>query len=150
MANVSIVQKEIEPFVRKWLSKQYGGKKFHSKKLTLSTGKMNEFDAVSEDDKVVAAILCNRVKTRGGSSNTGAHRKAECDFWRLANVVADGKVKRLMVFTDPILCEKMIKAIGHPEVLGVEFRVYKLPAKLEDRLQKSLQVASREQKARGD
>lgn len=150
MANTRQISEIVEPHVRVWLSERYEGRSFHSEQLPIKTGRKNEFDAVSEDREVVAAILSNRARTRTGRSNTGARRKAECDFWRLANLDLPKKTQKLMVFTDADFCHDMQKVIGNPGQLNVKFLVCELPNELESKLAKVLDKASLEQRAHGD
>ncbi len=150
MANTRRINEIVEPYVRNWLSGKYGGRKFCSKQLPLKSGRSNEFDAVSEDRAIIAAILSNRARTRGGKSNSGARNKAERDFWRLANLDMPKKTRKLMVFTDAELRDDMEKIIGEPERLGVELLTCKLPRKQASELAAVLDIASREQRARGD
>lgn len=70
MADTVYLKRGVEQYVRGTLCEEYGVK-FSSKILTLVTGGTHEFDAVSEDGTVVAAI-----KAAGGRlPEAGSHRE---------------------------------------------------------------------------
>ena len=144
VANTRRINEIVEPHVRRWLSRRYGGRKFRSALLRMKTGRENEFDAVSEDREVVAAILSNRARTRGGKANSGARKKAECDFWRLANLDLPKKTQKLMVFTDADLSRDMKKVIGDPARLDVEYLTRVRATESCDRIETREQVAGNE------
>ncbi len=150
MADTTKIATLVEPPVRKRLAKEYGRGPYHEKKLVLVTGKKVSFDAVSADGSVVASVLSNRARTRTNRANTGGLRKAETDFWRLANI-KDKKVRhRLMVFTDQEFCDRVRRLIGDPGTLGVQLEFYELSAHLQKEIACVLGAASAEQKAAGE
>ncbi len=62
MANTAILKTKVEPYVRDWLASKFG-KPFSSEFLPLTGAKgrdgksaKHEFDAVSEDSKIVCGI----------------------------------------------------------------------------------------------
>ena len=69
MADTTQIKTKIEPYIRDWLSNQFPGHHFHEKAVGLRRGKQHRFDAVSEDGSVVAAVLCNRARTRTKKNN---------------------------------------------------------------------------------
>ena len=70
MVDTSLIKTEIEPFVRAWLSERCDGLWFEERSIALPSGGSYRFDAVSQDNLVIASILCNRAKTRTGRENT--------------------------------------------------------------------------------
>ncbi len=69
MANTIPLKSKIEPYVRTWLANKFG-KPFHKDFLPLTGVKdrpaRHEFDAVSEDKKIVCGIKTASWKTSGG------------------------------------------------------------------------------------
>ena len=59
MANTNFLKERVEPHVRQWLANKFG-QPFHSEFLILSRVKdraaTHEFDAVSEDRKIICGI----------------------------------------------------------------------------------------------
>ena len=103
MANTTQIKKLIEPHVRDWLASKFPGHEFKETSVTLKWGGVHKFDAVSEDRSIVAEILSNGAKTRGGKENTGGVRKAEGDLLRFHGI--DDQTTKIMVFTDAAFLE---------------------------------------------
>lgn len=99
MSDTSQLKQDVEEHVRSWLANRYSGRKFTSSKVGFDGGGRVEFDAVSDDGTIVAAILANRAKTRSGNDNTGGLRKALLDLCQLRLLPARHSAK-LMVLTD--------------------------------------------------
>lgn len=145
MADTTRIKKEIEPFVRAWLSKELGDTELTERPVTLLSGGVYKFDAVSEDGSIVAAILSNRPKTRTGRENTGGVRKALNDFERLKQL--RGNVSKIIVFTDPEFCnliQRRTKRFGSQDI---DFKVCRLSPEKQKLLEKILNEASGEQRA---
>jgi len=145
MADTSLIKTEIEPYVRKWLSVHLDNVPLEERSVTLSSGGGYRFDAVSQNGLIVAAILCNRPKTRTGRENTGGVRKALAEIEHLKQLPRT--VKKFMVFTDQefySLIRRRAKRFGIEEI---EMLVCKLPLEKDELLQKVLNNASYEQRA---
>jgi hypothetical protein len=145
MADTTKIKTMIEPHVRTWLSKQSPGHVFKGKAVQLTTGERYTFDAVAEDDSVVAAILSNRAKTRTGRENTGGVRKALTEISYLK--AAPEKVKKVMVFTDDEFCQLIRRRASRLGIGPIQMMVCKLPPQLEVVLREILDKASHEQRA---
>jgi hypothetical protein len=145
MADTTRIEKEIEPFVRVWLGEELGDTTLTERAVTLLSGGVYMFDAVSEDRSIVAAILCNRPKTRTGRENTGGVRKALGDFDRLKQL--QGNVSKIMVFTDPEFCSLIQRRAKRFGTQDIDFKVCQLPPEKQKLLDKILNEASREQRA---
>ena len=150
MANVAtIIKTEVEPYVRVWLKSEFG-QTFRETKLEIVTGVGHKVDAVSEDGTIAADILSNRAVTRGGKHNTGGARKAENDFWKLANLTDTAVVTRMLIFTDDGFRAVFEKLIGNPNAVDISLRYCKLPSKIQRHLDEALDDASREQRSRNE
>lgn len=145
MADTTKIKTVIEPHVRNWLSKQFPGHVFTEKPIQLTTGESYTFDAVGEDASIVAAILCNRAKTRTGRENTGGVRKALMEISYL-KAAPEGVIK-VMVFTDDDFCQLIRRRASRLGTEPIQMMVCKLPPHLEEELREILDKASHEQRA---
>ncbi len=110
MADTNFIKKEIEPYVLQKLVKLYGQQ---FKPLFLPVGvesdgkpRKHEFDAVSDDSRIVAGIKSSTGKTSGGKRPTAKIATAYKEMYFLSLVKADHK---LLVITDPEFLEILIK-----------------------------------------
>jgi hypothetical protein len=145
MADTKKIKTVIEPYVCNWLSEQFPGHTFKEKPVRLTNGGRYDFDAVAEDDSIVAAILCNRAKTRTGRENTGGVRKALTEISYLKSV-SEG-VKKVMIFTDDGFCQLIRRRASRLGMEPIQTMVCKLPPHLEAELRAILDRASHEQRA---
>lgn len=106
MANTRFLKTKIEPYVRDWLTNKFG-KPFRSEFLSLSGVKdrsaRHEFDAVSEDRKIVCGIKTASWTTSGGKRGSGKIQGAYAELYFLDHVETDVKY---LVLTDPEFYEK--------------------------------------------
>jgi hypothetical protein len=70
LANTTYLRGRVEAFVRSALEQEFG-QNFESKPLKLITGGKHEFDAVSGDQRIVAAIKTASGKTVTGKGSVG-------------------------------------------------------------------------------
>ena len=145
MADTTKIKTVIEPYIQNWLSTQFPGHVFKEKPVLLITRSSHRFDAVAEDGSIVAAILCNRPKTRTGRENTGAVRKARNDVDSLKLLPA--AVKKLMVFTDAGFRELVSRRVARFGTESIDMIVCMLPPNLGRLLRDILNEASNEQRA---
>ncbi len=90
-------QLEVEDWIRRnWLPQKFG-QKFHRERLRLSAGGLFDFDAVSDDEKIVAVISTSGAKTRRGRAGAGKLVKIRSDVYFLLLVES---AKRIVVFTE--------------------------------------------------
>ena len=148
MADTTKIKIVIEPYVRSWLSNQFTGHAFEKKRVRLASGGSHKFAAVAEDGSIVAAILCNRARTRTQRENTGGVRKALTDLSYLQELSED--VKKAMVFTDDSFCNLMRRRASRLVTEPVQMMVCALPPRLETLLGEILDKASHEQRAAGE
>ena len=149
MANTTFIKNQVEPFVQRWLEDEGYGERLEERKVELASKMYYNFDAVTEDGSVVAAILSNRAETRGGNENTGGVRKALTEIAWLSAVKKPG-ARRLMVFTDADFMELITKRSRRLGDVKTKFLFCRLPEVLQSGLAEVLAAASKEHKAAGD
>ena len=92
------VQLEVEDWVRdNWMSGEFGCD-FYRKRLTLSSGGVFDFDAVSQDGKIAACISTSGGKTARGKHAVGKLLKLRSDMLFL--LLAKEPQKRIIVLTE--------------------------------------------------
>ncbi|HWA92535.1 MAG TPA: hypothetical protein VG889_21065 [Rhizomicrobium sp.] len=137
------VQLEVEDSVRDdWMRGRYGTE-FHRKRVRLNAGGVFDFDAVSADLSIVAAISTSGGKTRAGKLAVGKLMKLRSDMLFLTMI--EKPCKKLLVLTDRSMltvCEK--EREGGRVPVGIEFVLAEIPVELERRLAKARQAASDE------
>jgi hypothetical protein len=139
---VTRIQIEVEDWVRRnWMPQQFG-QNFYRERLSLISGGVFDFDAVSEDHKIVATISTSGSKTATGKHAVGKLHKIRSDMFFLLLVDAD---RRLVILTEPDmfeLCKK--EAEGGRVPSSIEFFCTQIPDDLAVRLRSARQVASKE------
>ena len=148
MADTTKIKTVIEPYVRHWLSNQFHGHVFEKKRVQVASGGSHKFDAVAEDGSIVAAILCNRARTRTQRENTGGVRKALTDLSYLQGLPSG--VKKVMVFTDDSFCNLIRHRASRLVTEPVQMMICTLPPHLETLLGEILDKASHEQRVAGE
>lgn len=140
MANTRYLTTEVEDFVRAHLALTHGVR-FQKRFLMLKTGGMHEFDAVSEDDAIVASIKATSGKTAGGNLPQGKFNNAIAEIYYLSLVSAEVK---LLVLTNPsfrALLERRMAGALPPEI---KIDVVILPAVMQQKVDEVLSRASKE------
>lgn len=136
------IQLEVEDWIRRnWMPQQFG-QKFQRDNLGLSSGGVFEFDAVSEDGKIVSSISTAGAKTATGRHAVGKLMKIRSDMFFLLLAQAQ---RRLVVLTEPDmfeLCQKELKAGRIPP--SIEFHRAQIPDDLLRRLKVARDEASKE------
>ena len=136
------VQLEVEDWVRQnWMPKQFG-QQFRRERLRLTSGGDFDFDAVSPDNSIVAAISTSVGVTSGGKHPTGKVMKLRSDMLFLLLIEAK---RRIIVLTAPDmyqLCHKEKEGGRVPS--SIEFALAPIPAQLGERLRHAQSAASRE------
>lgn len=145
MADTNRIKTDIEPMVRNWLKMQVGDATLEERPVTFPSGGSYKFDAVSLDGHIVAAILCNRAKTRTGRENTGGVRKALAEVEHLKLLPAE--VVKMMVFTNADFSNLIQRRASRFGVADIKFLVCSLPDDKKMLLEKILDEASHEQRA---
>ena len=124
---------QVEPFIRKELEKSYPGHTFTEKALPLRRKKdgnyaVHNFDAVSEDNSIVASIKSNSWLTSGGNVPSGKIGVIYQSLYFLSLV--DAKTK-LLILTDKKAYDGFLTVSDGKLAEGVEIKLYTLPPKLQ-------------------
>ena len=139
---VTRIQIEVEDWVRRnWMPQQFG-QNFYRERLSLISGGVFDFDAVSEDHKIVATISTSGSKTATGKHAVGKLHKIRSDMFFLLLVNAE---RRFVVLTEPDmleLCQKETEGGRVPS--SIKFLCAQIPDDLAVRLRSARQVASKE------
>ena len=138
--------RKVEVFVRKELEKSYPGHTFLEKALPLrkkrdGTYAVHRFDAVSEDNTIVASIKSHSWLTSGGKSPGGKIGQIYQSLYFLSLV--DAKTK-LLILTDREAYEGFLVVSNGKVAEGVEIKLCPLPPELQLLVTKVQQKASQE------
>ena len=140
MANTRYLTTIVEAWIRDQLQLLHG-QPFEKRTLQLASGRDFEFDAVSLDGSIVAAIKTSSGKTSGGNYPAGKVNSCIADLWYLHLVEAP---RRMLVLTNPdfhqIFVRKMERAI--PD--GLEVHLLPLPPEMQAEVDGVVQLASAE------
>lgn len=140
MANTSYLRRQVEDCVRQKLSEEFGVA-FEARKVLLSTGGTHEFDAVSEDFRIVAAIKSTGGKTASGRVAPGKIKSAIAEIYYLTLVSAE---KRFLVLTSPEFYEIMSRRLKGRLASDIKLKLVRLPPYLEQEVARIQTAASRE------
>ena len=146
MAKTIELKTKVEPFVRKWLEKSYPGHTFTPKALPLrrkrdGTYAVHEFDAVSEDNSIVASIKSHSWLTSGGKSPGGKIGQIYQSLYFLSLV--DAKTK-LLILTDREAYEGFLIVSDGKVAEDIEIKLCQLSPELQLVVHKVHQKASQE------
>lgn len=136
------VQLEVEDWVRQnWMPKFFGTR-FRRERLTLRSGGKFDFDAVSDDDRIVATISTSNSFTAGGKHAVGKLMKLRSDMLFLSMAEAE---RRVIVLTESDMYERCIAEKNGGRVpREVEFVLAQIPNELRLRLQSAKAASSKE------
>ncbi len=140
MANTSYLRYTVEPWVRDQLADRYG-QRFAPVVLPLAPGGTHEFDAVSDDRRIVVSIKANSGLTSGGNHPTGKVATCLNEVYFLTLVDAD---VRLLVLTNPGFHAIFTRATAGQIAPGVGVQLLPLPSELQRTVDGITALASRE------
>ena len=142
------VQVEVEDWVRReWMPLKFG-QRFRRERVSLSSGGVFDFDAVSEDDTIVASISTSGAATSGGRLGVGKLMKMRSDMLFLLLATAE---RRVMVLTEEDMYQACLKERDNGRVPpNIEFLRADIPPDLQERLAHSRSIASSEVQPRKD
>lgn len=140
MADTTFLKKVVEPHARKKLADEYGAS-FDSQLLELSTGGKHEFDAVSSDGRIVAAIKSSSGKTARGNVPAAKIKNSEAELYYLTLVSAPTK---LLVLTDPEFHQIMTARLVGRLAPGIAVKLIELPPHIQSQVQRLQKIASDE------
>tara|TARA_B100000686_G_scaffold271901_1_gene288771 strand:+ start:240 stop:680 length:441 start_codon:yes stop_codon:yes gene_type:complete len=143
MANMRIIEEEVEPYIRDYfLPKEFPGHSFHSKKMTKVYGDEFNVDAVSGDDSIVCEIFSSKGKTVGGRENPNLEKKVGLITHYFNGLINSEEKAKLFVFTDKEAYEIVIRK--KHKFPGVQFFHCTLPEEIATSVDAALTRASRE------
>ena len=140
VANTSYLRYTVEPWVREQLAAQYG-QRFAPRVLRLAPGGTHEFDAVSDDGRIVVSIKANSGLTSGGNHPTGKVATCLNEVYFLTLVDAD---VRLLLLTNPSFHAIFTKATAGQIAPGIGVEVLPLPTDMQRTVDGVTELASRE------
>lgn len=140
VANTSYLRYTVEPWVRDQLAEQYG-QRFAPRVLRLAPGGTHEFDAVSDDGRVVVSIKANSGLTSGGNHPTGKVATCLNEVYFLTLVDAD---VRLLALTNPAFHAIFTKVTAGQIAPGIGVELLPLPADMQRMVDGVTALASRE------
>ena len=126
------VQLEVEDWIRlNWMPSNLG-QNFFSEKLSLTSGGVFDFDAVSEDKTIASSISTSGTRTAGGKNATGKILKIRSDMFFL--LLCSVK-RRLIVLTEKDMYQWWLKERERGRVPeAIEFILVDIPTDLRRRL----------------
>lgn len=142
MANTIFLKKTVEHYVREWLKARFG-QTFSSEFLPLThvqgPANTHEFDAVSEDRKIVCSIKTASWKTGGGRRGSGKIQGAYAEIYFLDHVDA---AEKYLVLTDAEFYENLKRNLQGRLAPGVSLIDCELPEDLKKEVDR-IRVTSR-------
>ena len=130
MVDTTYIKRMVEPYVREELGREFGIK-FSSRVLALTTGGTHEFDAVSDDQKIVASIKSAGGKTARGKRPSGKIKDSEAELYYLTLVQSE---TRLLVLTAPEFHDIMAKRLEGRLASGITLKLIKLPVEMQTQI----------------
>ena len=115
---------------------------FNKRNLTLTSGGVYEFDAVSEDSNIVGSVYTGNLLTSGGNQGAGEKQKVLSDIYFL--LLVDAR-RKLILLTD----HKMTEYWTNQQIAGrvpdeIEIVLVGLPSDLRSILDAAIEMASQE------
>ena len=135
------VQLEVEDWVReKWMAVKFGCN-FYRNRLSLTSGGVFDFDAVSQDGKNAACISTSGVKTARGKHAVGKLLKIRSDMLFL--LLAKGPERRTIVLTESDMLDVCSKEKAGGRVpQEIDFILAELPDEVRKNLRYFTQLAA--------
>jgi len=140
MADTTYLKKVVEPYVREQLEKEFGIR-FKSMILILTTGGTHEFDAVSNDLKIVGAIKTAGGRTVSQKNPSGKIKDAEAELYYLTIVQAR---IRMLILTSPEFYGILQNRLKGRLAPGLTLKLIQLPIEIQQEVAKIQQTASTE------
>lgn len=149
MADTSKLRYLVEPYIRNKLEKLYPGHNFTEKTLPLrkkidGTYAFHNFDAVSEDNSIVASIKSHSWFTSGGKRPSGKIGEIYQSLYFRGLIKAETK---LMIFTNRETYERFKELSDGKLDDGIEIKFIKLSEELQKVVRK-VQDEAREEMSR--
>jgi len=130
---------EAEDHVRRVFLREKFGQRFSRERLQLSSGGVFDFDAVSEDEKIVCCISTSVGETSGGNPAMAKLSKMRSDVLYL--LLLPGERQRAMVFTDAAMASLLRQEKENGRIpKDIEIFVSDIPTDIRDALYKRKQM----------
>ena len=130
-----------------WLPENYAAT-FAERAVSLTTGGIFKFDAVSDDQQILVTISTSQAAMSSGKKGVGKLMKLRADM--LMHNLATAATK-LMVFTEACMFESLRREQENGRAPhDIEFVLVELPSELSLPLAAARELASREVRARKD
>lgn len=140
VANTSYLRYTVEPWVRDRLADRYG-QGFAPLVLRLAPGGSHEFDAVSDDRRIVVSIKASSGLTSGGNHPTGKVATCLNEVYFLTLVDAD---VRVLLLTNPAFHAIFTKTTAGQIAPGIGVELLPLPSAMQRTVDGITARASRE------
>lgn len=140
VANTSYLRYQVEPWIRDQLRDNYH-QAFTSQVLELRTGGRREFDAVSEDNRIVASVKAHSGVTSGGKNPSAKINSALLEIYFLMLVPAD---ERVLILTNPEFFEIFSHSTKGRVVPEVRVELMPLPPDMQAQVEAVTKRASDE------
>lgn len=140
MADTTYLKRVVERTVRDALAKEFGTR-FQPRVLALTTGGTHEFDAVSEDGRIVASIKAASGKTARGKNPSGKIKDSIAELYFLS--LADAPI-RMLVLTSPEFHAIMSRVLAGRLADGLSVKLVPLPQDVQERAEGIYRAASEE------
>jgi hypothetical protein len=138
-------QVEVEDWIRReWLPAQFD-QQFSKAIIKLSPGGVFNYDAVSEDKRIVVSISTSGLTTSGGNQGAGKLQKIRADMYFM--LLTPNVEKKIVVLTGKDMfkkCSKEVEAGRVPK--EIEFMCAEIPDSLRVKLVESQKNAAKEVK----
>lgn len=146
MADTSYLKSKVEEFVRESLEVDYPGHRFMEKALPLrkkrdGTYALHKFDAVSEDNSIIASVKSHSWLTSGGNIPSGKIGQIYQSLYFLS--LMEAKVK-LLIFTNEEAHKGFLTSSDGKIAEDIEIKYCPLPRKLESLVNEVCKKASKE------
>lgn len=134
------IQLEVEDWVRQnWMPDRFGTR-FSRERVKLRSGGVFDFDAVNDDQSIVATISTSGARTATGNQGSGKLLKLRSDMLFL--ILVDKARRRIMVLTEPDMYEQL-KNEAEAGRMPTEIEVFcaEIPAELRAKLNAARKLA---------
>ncbi|HEV8699211.1 MAG TPA: hypothetical protein VGQ89_16065 [Candidatus Limnocylindrales bacterium] len=140
MANTTYLRRAVETYVRDQLAGEFR-QSFSARFLTLQPGGRHEFDAVSDDRRVVASIKAASGLTASGRNPSGKIKDSIAELYYLSLVEAP--IRRLILTTTDFFAIFARATVG-AVAPGIDVVCVPLPREMQLEVDKVVLAASKE------
>ncbi|MEN8614268.1 hypothetical protein ABFB09_03145 [Dehalogenimonas sp. THU2] len=142
MINTPRIKTDIEPAIKAWLKQEFDDTTFQERQVKFPAGGSYTFDAVSQDNRIVAAIIYDRANAGTKHENTAGLKKTFSVLEQLKHLSHD--TVRMVVFTDLDLLNLVQRRASRLGIRGIKLLLCPLPPDKKDLLDQILDAANQE------